>query len=265
MTSALHLRKFPADFPVSGQQESLSHQELLKFIEEVSGRSIELKLNRNRVSFVSFAEKTPGGAVRVRLQRAFAAAPPTVLRSLARWIASCRGRCPAPVRRFIDQQSVNSQPGRRISPAKINTRGETYDLAEIFSEINHEYFKGRLAVPITWGSRSSIKKRVRQRQLGSWNRSQGLIRISPVLDQVKIPRFIVSFVVFHEMLHAVQPPGGGHDREFRAVEKMHPDFLRYIAWQKRNINLLMRPAKASSRKQKQGPPQKTSGQGLLFF
>jgi hypothetical protein len=239
---------------------------LLTRLEAESGRRIEMHVNRNRVSYVSFQEVEPGGAVRLRLQRAFLRAPEEVLRSLGRWVGRCRGRCPAKVRSFISACAARDPTPPR--PARIRTRGRHHDLAGIMSEVNRACFRGALRLRITWGPAIPTRRRVRQRQLGSCDRDGGLIRISRVLDQPEVPRFFVAFVVFHEMLHAVQPPGSRRDHgpDFVAVERMHPDYARAVRWQKRNLGLLMQPGRHRRTGPRPASPATKSGpvQGVLF-
>jgi predicted metal-dependent hydrolase len=149
----------------------------------------------------------------------------------------------------------------------VRTAGRFHDLAEIAARVNREYFGDRLDLVVTWG-RARTGRRVRQRQLGSFDRERNLVTISPVLDQEEVPGFFVAYVVFHEMLHSVQSPDSGsdHDAEFRAVERMYPDFRRAEAWQRRNMGLLMNPGGRRRRRRKKRAPAATERdlQGLLF-
>jgi hypothetical protein len=246
-----------------------TYHQLLTFLERESGRRLSLELNNNRVSYVSFEEVVPGGRVKVRLQRAFLSATEPVLRALARWIGSCRGRCPKSLNAFINSQA-GKDPRPRRAPARISTRGRVHDLEEIAAEVDREYFRGKLELAVTWG-RAVRRRRVHQRQLGTYDRERRLVTVSRVLDHAKVPRFFVAFVVFHEMLHAVQPDGEGRDHgpEFQAVERMHPDYRRAVLWQRRNLSLLMNPEGRRRRGRKRpgrGKDRDSGGpvQGVLF-
>jgi hypothetical protein len=67
-----------------------------------------------------------------------------------------------------------------------------------------------------------------------------------VLDNVWVPRYFVSFVIYHEMLHHVMPAtivGGRrllHPPVFQARERMFRDFERSIAWERRHLHRLLR-------------------------
>jgi len=249
------------------QPDERTFHQLHAYLQSESGRRIEMHLNRNRVSYVTFEEIAVGGRVRLRLQRVFLRAPEGVLRALARWIGTCRGRCPREVRGFI-AACAEQIPAQRRLP-RIRTRGHCHDLAEIASGVNRDFFRGQMDLRITWGRAVNAARRVHQRQLGSCDRARKLVTISRVLDQQEVPRFFVAFVVFHEMLHAVQPEGSERDHgpEFTAVERMHPDYHRAVRWQRRNLSLLMQPGGRSAKKRRalRRPPEPAGPvQGLLF-
>ncbi len=244
----------------------LTFFQLQTCLERDSGRRIEMHLNHNRVSYVTFEEVVPGGRIRLRLQRAFLSAPEGVLQALARWIGACRGRCPKKVGEFISACAEQIPAARR--PVRIQTRGHHHDLSEILAEVNRDYFRGQMRLGMTWGRAVSMNRRVHQRQLGAYDRSRDLVTISRVLDQEEVPRFFVAFVVFHEMLHAVQPAGSERDHgpEFTSVERMHPDYYRAVRWQRRNLAILMQPGKRRKPRTKPTRPPEPAGpvQGLLF-
>jgi hypothetical protein len=59
----------------------------------------------------------------------------------------------------------------------------------------------------------------------------------------------VAFIVYHEMLHALQPGDcrRWHGREFHAAERRHPDYRRARAWERRNLEVLMSPLRERPR------------------
>ena len=68
-----------------------------------------------------------------------------------------------------------------------------------------------------------------------------------------MPRYIVRYIVYHEMLHAflgvgVSPTGRRqvHTREFKTMEKAYPEFDRSVAWieNSRNLSRLLKPLHA---------------------
>jgi predicted metal-dependent hydrolase len=119
----------------------------------------------------------------------------------------------------------------------VKTAGKFHDLRKLFDEINKEYFGGVIQAAITWGSRSP-RHAVRKRTLGSYSERSNMIRINPVLDKSVVPMHVVSFVVYHEMLHAavgiaIQGKRRSvHSREFRKREKLFADYEKARAWER---------------------------------
>jgi len=132
---------------------------------------------------------------------------------------------------------------------KIRTKGEHHDLGRILVELNDVYFGGGLSdLEITWSKRTrpqNGKKRATIK-LGSWVRDQRLIRINPVLDAKWVPRYFVSFIVYHELLHHVIPIVKGengralhHSPEFLEREREFRVYAKAVAWEQENIDRLL--------------------------
>jgi hypothetical protein len=110
-------------------------------------------------------------------------------------------------------------------------QGEIFDLKEIFHSINERYFENQLDLPIGWfGNRKSKARTVIR--LGSYNLHSRVIKIHRLLDQAHIPKYFVSYIVYHEMLHHVLPPvkerrgrRNIHHLEFKKREKLFRDYL----------------------------------------
>ena len=74
---------------------------------------------------------------------------------------------------------------------------------------------------------------------GSWDFRAKLVRIHPALDAADVPEFFVTFVIYHELLHAVldplPTPSGRrciHTAEFRRREKLHPDYAPSMTFER---------------------------------
>lgn len=107
--------------------------------------------------------------------------------------------------------------------------GTVHDLAEIYETVNVRYFGAKLDLRITWFGRGSIP---RTRILyGSYRHDRKEVRVNRILDQERVPRSVVEFIVYHEMLHHVLPPKRGkngrrsiHHRAFKEREQEFEDF-----------------------------------------
>jgi predicted metal-dependent hydrolase len=213
----------------------LNEDSLRDYLEKITGKSISLKITDNSTSMISL--KTKGGIVYARLHRIFLNAGNDVIEEIAQFIKNKKGRTPL-IRDFIKQNSncLNKKLPKKLS---IKTQGRYYDLRDIYAKVNSEYFNGKVAASITWGTKSP-RYAVRKRTLGSYSSHTNTIRINPILDKKSVPRYFIEFIVYHEMLHAdmdVETKNGRrsvHSREFRRREKLFKHYERVVAWEKGN-------------------------------
>jgi len=126
---------------------------------------------------------------------------------------------------------VRQMRGRkRLRPA----RGHFYDLDAVFEELNMRFFHGLMARPrMSW---SQTKTR---RILGHYDPPHNAIVISRIFDHPAVPRFVLEYIVYHEMLHLKHPVklrGSRrcvHSAEFQAEEKLFPRVAEANAFLKR--------------------------------
>ena len=80
----------------------------------------------------------------------FLSADSAVIDELAEFMKNKRKKTPL-IRKFI---SDNTHAIKRKSPKKITIQpqGKHYDLLEMYSSINEEYFAGKMTSEITWGA-----------------------------------------------------------------------------------------------------------------
>lgn len=102
-------------------------------------------------------------------------------------------------------------------------QGARYHLEEIFEELNARHFDGLLARPnLGWSRRPS------RTTLGHFDPSHNAIILSKLLDEAAVPRFVLEYVLYHEMLHLrfpIEQDGVRrriHTAEFRRAERTFP-------------------------------------------
>ena len=103
----------------------------------------------------------------------------------------------------------------------ISCRGIKYNLAILFNKLNNEYFRSQLSQPrLVWSSRRS------KRRLGYYHPEINTIAVTKKLDDKKVPRLLVEYVLYHEMLHqhfGIKNRNGrryAHTTAFRTAERM---------------------------------------------
>lgn len=219
-------------------------ERLHRDIADTLGRPIDLVPTDNVSSLLSWKDG-PCGVLIVRVQRQYALSPEPVGLAIARLI-----RWDDPNARALLRQIAAGfvLPGRhRGGPAAQGPRGSHHDLsAHLQAQLRwhiRQPFEGRIG----WSRRGARQSKGRASiRLGSWSPQQQLIRVHPVLDSARVPDFVVGFVVFHELLHAVLPSeqNGGrrrlHPPTFQAREARHPDHGRTQIWLARHLPELLR-------------------------
>lgn len=123
-------------------------------------------------------------------------------------------------------------------------RGEFFDLSAVFDELNGVYFRGVLPKPVlTWSARKTY------RILGHHDATHDTIVVSKSLDARDVPRYVVEYIVFHEMLHIHHPTvhhNGrryNHTPAFRRDEEKFAYFEEAEKWIERNVRKLKRNAR----------------------
>lgn len=151
-------------------------------------------------------------------------------------------------REYLKQIQIHekSLENRRTRGRKIITsaKGDTYDLDDIFLFLNQIYFQEDLPKPVlTW----SVKKTFRV--LGHHDSAHKTIVISKSLDDRSVPRFVIEYVLYHEMLHIKHPTvhhNGrryNHTPAFRRDEENFAYFEEAETWIEQNVAALKRKAK----------------------
>jgi hypothetical protein len=209
------------------------------------GKTLELALTNNHYSMISVRRKTDG--YRLRLHRMFVDAEPRVVRALARYVVHNDKRASALLGDYIEaNQHVIREQVPRPRTFKVRTAGRHHDLRAIYERLNSERFGGALDARITWGPSAAPGRSRRSIKMGSFAVEDRLIRIHPTLDRADVPDFFVAWIVFHEMLHGkheILRDNGRrrfHTPEFLAEEATFPDFARARAWERTNLDRLLR-------------------------
>ena len=226
--------------------EEPNHQlasQLQEAISRLVAQPVHLTITDNTYSMIHISPFEDGYAV--RLHHMFLGADSKVLEALARFIKSRNRKAPALLRNYV---AANSEKIRRASPRprqrRLRHAGRFFNVKEIFDQVNHEYFDGKVNCPITWGA----NRRVRQQnsiRLGTYSETTGTIFINPVLDKHYVPRYVIKGIVYHEMLHhylGVAHLNGrriAHSKTFRQLESRYRHYRRLQTWKEKNLSRLL--------------------------
>jgi hypothetical protein len=200
-----------------------------------AGRPVHLKVTKNRSTMVSLTSPGDDTPHDLRLHQAFLAAPDAVLEALGRYLRRRRRADWQVVADFAQTITVSEPPRRTRS---LCGRGKVYDLDVLAGDVNQRFFRGRLKVKVGWApARARPRRAARRRSIryGSYHRDANEIRIHPLLDDARVPRAFIEYILYHEMLHVVVPPErrngrwSYHPPVFRHLDRRFPDWPRMQA------------------------------------
>lgn len=191
-----------------------------------------------RVRFCAYANpnsfaRFEDGRLELRITDLLESAPAPVLEALIYLLLGKLLRRPVPrlylhrYRSYLNRRDMQRSLHliRQIRGRKFlsGPQGSHYNLEEIFEELNARFFHGLMARPrLGWSRRPS------RTTLGHWDPSHNAIIISRLLDSPQIPRLLIEYILFHEMLHLQFPAQSRgsrrrvHTREFMAAERAFP-------------------------------------------
>lgn len=205
-----------------------------KSLEDSSGKRLKLKINDNRSTMLSV--RWEPDHTRVSLHRMFLQAPSNVMDALACYLKGEEKKLAPTIKKFIEEQVQDLDYSQSVDRDSLLTCGKIFDLQQIYDEINQRYFLGKLRLLVTWFQQPQSKNRSKI-NLGLYQDTLRLIKINRILDRRDIPRYLVSFVVYHEMLHSVCPPQVDdqginhiHSKDFKKLEARFHAFTQAKAW-----------------------------------
>lgn len=184
------------------------------------------------------------GKVLIRMADILSTAPKDVIISAANIIISrymnikCGDDYRALYREYIYSEDIRIKVrGIRRARARrrsFNPKGNFFDLEECFNNINSKYFNGSLKMPtLTWSNKRT------KSSVGHYDMDLDVLVISKKLDTKKTPKYVVEFVVYHELLHQLYPgryisgQWQVHTPEFKRSEKLFEKFDLANNWLKK--------------------------------
>jgi len=202
-----------------------------------------------KVEFFAFANvnntiRLRDGRLLVRLSDLLEGAPEPVLKAIAHILLAKMYRRPidrgqaARYRKYVASHEIvrKAHLVRQMRGRKLlrSPRGHFYDLDAIFEDLNRRFFHGLMARP-----RMSWSQTRTRRVLGHYDPAHNAIVISRIFDHPAMPRYVLEYIVYHEMLHLKHPVklrGSRrcvHSPEFQAEEKLFPGVADASAFLKR--------------------------------
>jgi hypothetical protein len=214
-----------------------------------SGKPVQIKIEFYPYTGINSRVRLRDGVLHVKISDILRAAPLHFHESLAEILLRKLFRKRVSAQAMQNYRSYTSQPEirhqavetRRARGRKVlkGAQGEVYDLDSIFDFLNQLYFRNAIEKPaLTWSAAKTY------RILGHHDSTHQTIAVSRSLDDKGVPRFVVEYVVYHEMLHIKHPTkyvNGRrymHTPEFKRDEQEFAFFDEAEDWIERNIAVI---------------------------
>jgi hypothetical protein len=165
----------------------------------------------------------------ITAHEAFLAAPAPVLEALLK--ISCAPDHQASqkiLKRFAWSEahaSIRAELERLGVPVQVQVQGDHHDLVQAFERVNNRYFQGQIEAPLlTWNQQTTYRK------FGHYQYTSDTLMVSRSLDQARVPRYVLDFVMYHELLHKqlgyklVNGRRYAHTSEFREKEQQFEQY-----------------------------------------
>ena len=190
------------------------------------------------VEFFAFANinntiRLREGRILVRLSDLLEGAPEPVLCAIAHILVAKIYRKPIEpshatrYRRYVSSHEISHKANllRQMRGRKhvMGPQGLIYNLETIFEDLNRRFFYGLMARPVLSWSRARARN-----SLGHYDPAHNAIIISRIFDQGRVPRYVLEYILYHEMLHLRHPVklrGSRrcvHSAQFQEEEKLFP-------------------------------------------
>jgi predicted metal-dependent hydrolase len=119
---------------------------------------------------------------------------------------------------YIRLHSRGIQAEKKRKAMVLSSRGKVYDLKKILKELGEKYGLPTRGFKITW-TNSRLRRGQQSVRLGSFIRDDRLIRVHPALDDPKIPKYFVEYIIYHELVHSqVKPEYHRHRINFHPAD-----------------------------------------------
>lgn len=210
------------------------------FIEEIKKRMktpVIFRINDNRTTMLSV--KWESHCTKVSMHRIFLDAPKEVQEAVKNHVTTVNSSAGPIVRAYIQKKIQELDYSEILNDERLISKGVIYDLQELYQKINCEYFSSELDLKITWFGKPKIPGGQRI-TFGLYQAPLKLVKVHKMMDNVLFPKYVLEFVIYHEMLHHVVPPqfdqagkNSIHGKEFKRREKQFVKYKQASAWLKR--------------------------------
>ncbi len=222
---------------VTSQGSTLIDYERLQTIANQSARrmhlGIDIRAEYYQYTRIRVTGRKRGGLYLIRVSHLLNDAPEHILDAVISSLIAKFQKKPYDKYDTLFKEYVRTEPiSKRVEEHRSSnarkvlrgSRGRFHDLEKEFSVVDHQYFNGSMyGITLTWGRKS-------RRTLGHYDHAMQTIVISKLLDRKDVPRYVIQYILYHEMLHSLirtyyrNGRRVVHSKEFRDREKQFAKF-----------------------------------------
>ena len=211
---------------------------LYKTLQEETKLKLFLKVKEYKSTFISTLKSRY--EIKISLHSLFLKAPKEIIDAISSHCFRRDKDALKVIRNYASNYFKSVDYSDRLDVSKLVSKGNCYDLKQIFDVQNQIYFHNELkALNITYFQKPKYR-RYRHFTFGSYDKNLKLIRINKLLDNSKFPFYFINYIVYHEILHHIYPvildKNGRrkvHTKEFKTQEKKFPYYREAIEFEKK--------------------------------
>ncbi len=213
-------------------EKKRSKESVLSYIQACLPKVRELHLIETSSIFLE--SRRFAGKITLFLHSAFLHASDEVLQALSAYLKKKEQKTLSCLRLFMDHPFFRKPVVLQSSQIK----GVCYDLASIYREIEQDHIGFSIGATISW-RKFPVRKQIRSITYGRFFRRDQHIEINRLLDHPSVPKYFVSYITYHEALHALFPPQLSrdgrilvHTKDFKKKERLFPRYTEAKAFEK---------------------------------
>jgi hypothetical protein len=229
-------------------KDPMSLEELKSRLSYYLRSNVDLILKDNRSTFLHITENKKS-CIKLLIHRLFLFGPEKICESLARYVINNEKKSLITLKKFAQRYFLQKDYSNTLNKKKLFFEGKFYDLKKIYERLNLRYFQNKADLHITWFLQPSYKNWTHF-TLGSYTDSIKLIRINQLLDDPFIPPYFLSYIIYHEIMHAIIPvtindngKRNVHSKIFKEKEKEFLYYKNAINWEKEYLSQFLRRKK----------------------
>lgn len=213
---------------------------LQEIIQKKTNLKVDLKIKDYKSTYIRLLKSQ--SKMKISLHKLFLHAPDIIQNAVVNFCIDKDKSSYIMIKTYANIFFSNLDYSNRLDYKKLITKGDCFDLKQIYENLNIIYFNNSLKLNITWFEKPKYR-RYSHFTFGSFDKNLKLIRINKLIDQQHFPFYFINYIVYHEMLHSICPveidvKGNKkiHTKKFKALEKKFAYYKESQEFEKKILN-----------------------------